>query len=201
MVDDDGPDLDRSWSRAWSELVRGVNDRRHGFHTPTVCTADEAGAPQGRIVVLRGASESNRNLVFHTDARAAKCGQLSAGAAWVFYDAARKLQIRAGGPTALADGVTHDAYWARSSAQSRKCYLVHPAPGTPVGREWSGGFPADLDGAVVPDRARTEVGRAHFAVVQTTVEWLESLWLSRHGHQRARFTHGPQGWQGQWLVP
>lgn len=183
---------------AWSNLVRGVRDGKHGFHLPVVATVQD-GLPRARVVVLRGASSADRTLAFHTDARSAKLDELDAGIAWTFYDQRRRLQVRARGDARVADPDTVAARWGRSPATSRKCYLVEPAPGTPVDA-WASGYQGHLDGPVVPSLDETESGRENFTVVESTVTELELLYTLRQGHQRARW-RWQAGWQGSWLIP
>ena len=192
--------LQTTLDRAWDTLIGGVRELKHGFHTPTLCTVDRDGVPQGRIVVLRGADRTLRRLTFHTDVRASKVEQLEAQVSWVFYDASSKLQIRARGPTLPRTTAREDERWQASPPTSRKCYLVEPGPGTPV-PAWTTGLPQDLLGASVPTMGRSEAGRRHFRAVDTEVIWLESLYLSRHGHERARFEWRNETWEGTWVVP
>ena len=193
------PTLNGFLEQAWTEIVRGVNDARHGFHQPVVATVGPDGSPRSRMVVLRQADVKGRWLRFHTDTRASKVQELSRGVAWTFYDKGRRLQVRAFGPSGLADQARVDERWAASSAPSRKCYLVEPGPGTPL-EAWSSGHD-EWAGAVVPPLSRTEAGRAHFTVVETQVEQLEVLRVRREGHHRARYAWRDGSWQGTWVVP
>jgi pyridoxine/pyridoxamine 5'-phosphate oxidase len=191
----DVPTLDELLEHAWTHLVRGAKDRKHGFHTPVVSTV-AGGRPRARVVVLRQASRERSELVFHTDARSAKLDELAGGVAWTLYDARRKLQVRAWGPAVRADPERTNARWDATSLPSRKGYLIERPPGTPV-EQWTSGHTGRLDAAVVPTREESIVGRANFAVIVTRVEELEVLVLERRGHQRARYTADG----GTWLVP
>jgi len=196
----DIPTLDELCDLAWTALVRGANDRRHGFHLPVVATVRADGTPDARTVVLRDAERASRSLWFHTDRRAGKLDQLTMGLSWVFYDARRRLQVRVRGAGSLADATTTEARWAASTRAARKCYLVQPAPGTEVDAHTSGHHGA-LDGPVVPTEDQLPPARDHFAVVVGRVEQLEVLRTLREGHQRAGFTFDGTDWSGTWLVP
>lgn len=182
---------------AWMHMARGVSDRKHGFHLPVVSTVRD-GQPTGRVVVLRVAERASRTLLFHTDLRAQKTQELGDGVAFTFYDARRRLQLRATGSARLAEPELTDARWDASNNPARKCYLVTPAPGTPLA-EWQSGHTGELDQGRVPTTDETHFGRQNFAVVVTQVHTLEVLRVERLGHRRARFTWTCDGWNGTWL--
>ena len=192
------PTLDALFDAVWEGLDEGASRAAHGFHLPVVSTVRD-GRPAGRVVVLRVSDRDERRLAFHTDARSHKTDELAAGVSWTAYDADSRLQVRAWGPSAVADEPTTDARWAASRLSSRKCYLIQPGPGTVVDA-WTSGHEGKLDGAVVPALPETLPGRANFAVVETEVRSLEVLSRRRTGHQRARFIWDA-GWTGTWLVP
>ena len=178
---------------AWRMMARGVADRRHGFHTPTVSTVDGNGRPDARTVVLRAVDEEWRTLRFHTDRRAAKVAQLRAlpHAMIVLYDKNAKLQVRVIGKAELHDvnseiGI---AAWSATRSFSRECYRVEPAPGSAIlhGGDFSFAEPSE-DG---------ENGRDDFLAVVIRAESVEALYLASVGHRRARFADG----KGEWLVP
>jgi pyridoxamine 5'-phosphate oxidase len=185
-------DLDATLSEALRLLARGVADRRHGFHTPTLASIGLDGAPQARTVVLRAFDASARSLRFHTDARSAKVAELAAEprASLHFYDSGAQVQIRAAGHVTLhaADALA-DSAWAGSREMSRMCYGIEPGPGTPI--------PAPP--AAPRDPAS---GRPVFRAALLHVRRLEWLWLAAAGHQRALFTWDEAGTPAStWLVP
>lgn len=194
-----GTTLDDLLEQVWRGLIRGAHTARHGFHLPVVATVDSTGRPRGRVVVLRRVDRAQRALLFHTDARAAKLDQLGLGVTWVFYDAKSRLQARIHGVASLADDEVTDAQWEESRLSARKCYLVSPAPGTPVAGPTSGHH-GRLDGEAVPSMEESRAGRSHFAVVTTSIEEIEVLQIRRAGHLRARFVW-QEAWSGTWLVP
>jgi pyridoxine/pyridoxamine 5'-phosphate oxidase len=123
-------DLDAILRSIWEAFEVGVREAGHPFHTPIVATAGPADC-DARVVVLRRASPDRRELAFHTDARAPKVRLLQAchTTAWVFYDPAGKVQVRAKGNTVVhqGDAVAADA-WAHTRLMSRRCYLAEAAP-------------------------------------------------------------------------
>ena len=194
--------LDAVLADIWMRLVRGGADRRSAFHTPVVASLDAGGMPQQRVMVLRKCIESDATMRFHTDLRSAKVSEIgdSARVSVLGYDAAAKIQIRAGGRAIVSDASeVADAAWVASSPSSRRCYLTRYAPGSSTDKPISG-LPASLESRV-PVRSETEAGRANFAVLMITLDTLEWLYLAHDGHVRARFVQEEGAWKGQWLIP
>ena len=95
---------------AWQMVWRGVHERRPAVHTPVVATHSAAG-PQTRVLVLRAVNAATRTLTFYNDVRSAKAFELAADnrVAVTFFDAPRKVQLRAGGAAFLhsGDAISH----------------------------------------------------------------------------------------------
>lgn len=184
--------LEETLSQALALLARGVADRRHAFHTPTLATIGPDGAPQARTLVLRGVEPAARRIRLHSDARAGKVAELRAEprCALHFYDARAGLQMRLAGTATVHDGSdpAAEAAWAGSREFSRMCYAIAPAPGTPVAAP-----PA------APDDP--EAGRDNFAVLLLRFDRLEWLDLAASGHRRARFEWREGAHSATWLVP
>lgn len=186
-------DLGETLAEALRLLGRGVADRRHPFHTPTLATLGLDGAPQARTLVLRGCDPAGRGLRLHTDRRAGKWAELRAEArcALHLYDAGAAIQLRLAGRASLHDAdAVADAAWEATRPFSRRCYAVEPAPASPV--------------AAPPPAPRDEAGaRENFAAVVFRWHALEWLWLAAEGHRRARFTwpDSADGPEATWLVP
>jgi len=207
---DDSPwatsDLGALESLIWSNLQRGAQRPREAFHWPTVATTGDEG-PTARTVVLREVDGQARRLTLHTDLRSAKVRHLRADArlAWLFYDGAKKLQIRANAIATLHHGEGDEVAvrtWSELSVSSRMTYCASPAPAT-ESAGWSNGLPGEWS-SERPQRHETEEGFEHSCVVRTRVTELEVLYLSRAGHRRARmrFDEDP-GAQAKraWLIP
>lgn len=185
-------DLDATLAEAFRLLARGVADRRHGFHTPSLAGIGLDGAPQSRTVVLRGFDASARRLRFHTDARSAKVAEFSVEprAALHLYDTAAQVQLRLSGRVTVHDGDdVADAAWNASRAMSRMIYATNPGPGTPIAAPIGAAFDA-------------EAGRLNFRVLLFAACRLEWLWLAAAGHQRAAFAWDDAGaCHATWLAP
>ncbi len=187
-------DLDATLAEALRLLARGVADRRHAFHTPSLASIGQDGAPQARTVVLRGFDAATRRLRFHTDARSAKVAEFVADprAALHLYDASAQIQLRLAGSISLhAEDSVAEIAWASSRPMSRMIYALPSGagPGTP------------LD-APQPAPKDPEAGRPHFRVLVLSMARLEWLWLAAAGHQRACYDWDETGAsRACWLVP
>lgn len=186
-------DLREALTEALRLLARGVADRRHAFHTPTLATLGPDGAPRARTLVLRGCDAAAQTLRLHTDRRAGKWAELRAEprCALHLYDSGAAIQLRLSGRASLHEGdAVAEAAWAATRPFSRLIYAADPAPGSPV--------------AAPPPAAREEGGaRENFAVIAFRWHALEWLWLAAEGHRRARFAwpDGAAEPEATWLAP
>jgi pyridoxamine 5'-phosphate oxidase len=194
--------------QAWTELGRGVHDRRHGFHMPTLCTLDGEGMPVGRIVVLRKAVREQALLLMHTDARSEKAQALrglpeqTGPCTVVLYDISRRLQLRVRGLLTLhTQGPIVANQWAASSLSSRRCYLAPHAPGS-VQPTMDHNLPEHLLGKT-PTPDETRAGKDRFAVLACTMTSVDMLHLGAFGHSRCEWSYDGAGTMldGRWLSP
>lgn len=205
----EGLDLGVFGSSVWALLHKGVEDRRHGFHYPTVATVDERGEPQARVVVLRrvddpGVGGGRACVMAHTDVRSPKASQVGhrATAAWVFYDSPCRLQVRVWGTARVEhDTPLADEQWEQTRLMSRRCYLAPGAPGSVVNQQ-DPNLPLTFTRRD-PTHEESEAGRAHFAVLVTEVHSMDVLRLRHDGHARARFSWDASGEQNEsaWVLP
>jgi hypothetical protein len=185
----------------WTLLERGASDRREPFHCPALATAGASG-PSVRTVILRKVFRAERVLLAHSDRRASKIAEIEIDprVTWVFYDARRKVQVRASGIAAVhtVDDLAQ-RQWAASMVWSRRGY-ASLAPGTPL-QEPGSGLPPELS-AEDPDLKDAEAGRANFAVLRCTVHAFDWLYLDARGHRRAKVRWDDAGeWTASWVVP
>lgn len=185
----------------WALLTDGATRRHAPFHTPVLATV-ENGEPRARTVVLRGIDTGRRHLYCHTDVRSTKCAQLAANprVSWLFYDAERKVQIRATG-TALLHTVDElaDKQWANTLPFSRLCYMTGDAPSIRLNSAeppWFGATPQPL-----PTAEASEHGRRFFGVIDCHVDSLDWLHLDVSAHARARFAWHDNDQDACWLAP
>ena len=194
--------LDDVLADIWMRLVRGGDDRKSAFHTPTIASVDPRGDPRQRVMVLRKCDQAERTMRFHTDLRSDKVTEIGNRevVSVLGYDATAKIQIRVAGMAVIENaGDLADKAWASSNASSRRCYLASPGPGN-VSDTPTSGLPAVV-GSRVPELSETEAGRANFAVMMVKLETLEWLYLAHDGHRRARFVWELGEWRGVWLIP
>jgi 3-hydroxyisobutyrate dehydrogenase len=185
----------------WQRIVKGSIDFKDDFHQPVVGSICSAGINL-RTVVLRKVWPQKKELSFHTDIRSGKMNDLKINPAitWLFYSHAQRVQIRLGGLAFIHTytELANDA-WTNTKLSSRKTYLTSLAPGS-LSDVPTDGISTDFENKY-PNAAESEVGRKHFAVVVTSVNWMEWLWLNHKGHRRARFGYNGAGFTGEWLIP
>ena len=185
----------------WRMLDRGVSHYRDPFHWPVLGTAGSKG-PELRCVILREFSRSDRVLVCHTDARAAKVREIARHSkiSWLFYHPQKKVQLRITGHATLhADDDFADRQWAASRLSNRLNYLATEPPGTPIDSP-SSGWP-DFLRHRAPTLLDTERGRQHFAAIACRIDAIDWLVLRLSGNRRARFQWDAAGLHANWRVP
>jgi pyridoxamine 5'-phosphate oxidase len=176
-------------SACWREIERAAREREHAWRTMALATVrhaatDGAASADARIVILREASSSERELIFFTDDRSPKLAQLrrhpqgtlvlwSARLGWQL-----RLRVRL---AAEEDGLQVSSRWARLKlTPSAQDYLSPEAPGTPL---------------LQPSTERA--ARDYFAVIRAQVQAMDWLELHADGHRRAIFD--AQG--ARWVQP
>ncbi len=186
----------------WLRLLNGSLRSKEPFHQPVVANIS-GDLPVSRTVVLRKVITAEKKLFLHTDVRSCKWNDLQQNdnTSWLFYDAATRLQIRAGGKSALHhNDAIADAAWQNTSASSRKNYMGLISPSEKSDMPTSG-LP-DTFKKTNPTMEESEAGRKNFAVVCTHVNWLEWLWLNSGGHKRAQFIYeNTDTFTANWLIP
>ena len=193
--------LDGILDDMWSMLLRGATDSKDPFHWPVLGTTGK-GACRLRTVILRQAIRSDRLLVCHTDARAAKTQEIMnfAKVSWLFYHPAKKIQLRiAGSATLHTDDRFADEQWSETKATSRLNYCTVDAPGTHVAKP-SSGLP-DFLLKKIPSLFETEIGRKNFMAIACRIDEVDWLRLSTLGNWRARFKWDAERMYATWLVP
>ena len=193
--------LDGVLKEIWKMLERGAARYNDPFHWPVLGTTGPNGIGM-RSVILREFSSSERRLVCHTDARAAKVRDISNSArvSWLFYHPKKKVQLRISGMAALhSDDPFADRQWAAAGISSRLNYGTVDPPGTPVERP-SSGLP-DFLLKKAPSLLETEKNRKNFMVIACRIESIDWLVLQVLGNRRARFDWDENGLKATWLVP
>lgn len=162
-------------------------------HAVTVATADAAGRPSSRVVVLKDVDEQGR-WVFATDRRSRKASDLEVNPAVAlsFYWQPLGRQVRVTGTAVALDaaGCAED-FLGRSPASRAAAFATRPGEPLP-------GLPALHDAMV---RARAHVDSEPQAVLPQWVVYAVQaeeveLWQGsgNRAHQRVVYRRGPQGW-------
>lgn len=173
--------LDGLWGRAWALLQAG------GAHRFATLASLGAQGPEARMVVLRRASPSLKQLVIYTDLASTKVTELRADprASLHHWTASDRLQIRLRGLVEIATGPDVQPDWEALPDDQRPGYGVAPPPGSPI--------PEATDFERIPQADR-------FAKLTFQAEALDILHLGPDSHRRALFAQN-RDWQGQWCVP
>ena len=174
---------------AWQKLTTAGVKSRIPFHTPTFCSVRE-GMPNMRTVVLRKTYAEAKQLLFHSDKRCGKIGEIEANpnVGFLFYDASARIQIRLWGTAEIiSEGELVDERWQISTLSSRKCYLTTLSPGSEAEKPHPGVPFEYLERD--PTELESRVGRANFAVVRTTISRMDWLYLKHDGNSRAIFEY------------
>ena len=185
----------------WKNLDLGTLQRRHPFHQPvfaTICDRE----PSLRTVVLRRFWRRPPMLAFHSHKGSPKINQIKANpnVYWLFYHPEEKLQVRIKGIATvhLGDELAEEQ-WQSTELFSRRCYIGE-SPTQPSKRPTSG-LPEDLINRE-PTREESEVGRANFVVVTSTIKEIDCLEMNVRGHRRSLFTWCETGeLETKWLTP
>ncbi len=185
---------------SWHLLIRSQHERNHPMRTPAIATLS-GDQPAVRTVVLRKVDMEQRRLRFYTDRRSEKVAEWNRQryVAWMFWDAHKKVQIRASGPTTALDRELSSSIWNQLLVGGRKSYATLQAPGTPADDSTDGLRP---DWSTL-DPADTDLYFDHFLVLETEVTTLDILHLHPDGHQRAQFQwdSSRKDWNAQWVIP
>lgn len=200
-------DLNELLNSIWADLENAVADSKNPFRTPALGSVNAANEPSLRTVVLRAVDPKNRTLTCYADFRSTKIEQLQnkATASYLFYDAERKIQLRATGPVTIhhLDEIAKEQ-WQQTNTANRLAYLTLQAPGTPQNMPDSG-LQAELVGRL-PTETESEEGWPNFAVILCTIRDFDWVLLSSKGNRRAAF-HWDETKRDEikleaaWLVP
>jgi len=193
--------LDKIYLKIWELLKTALSNRDLPFHIP-VFICGQNGDTDGRMVVLRGINEKDKNLWFHTDIRSKKIRTLKTNpiASLLFYDKEEKVQLRITGKTKInyQNNITKKS-WNKTAHMSRQCYLGNKAPGSESILPTSG-LTEEIDNHKYSIE-ESEIGYKNFCVVEIFIESIEWLYLAARGHRRAYFTLKNSSVEKKWLIP
>ena len=187
--------------KIWKHLDLGTLDREHPFHLPVFGTIAD-NEPSLRVVVLRRFWRRPPMLAFHSHIGSPKIEQIkqNPNVYWLFYHPKQKFQIRVkGAATIHTDGDLHEEQWLATELFSRRCYIgENPSQ---ISKKPTSGLPEDLIERQ-PNREESEIGRANFCVISSTIDAIDCMELDVKGHRRSLFTWNEAGeLETKWLTP
>jgi pyridoxamine 5'-phosphate oxidase len=189
--------LSEIFTHCWSKLLYGSIIASDAYHIGVVGTQLNAEINL-RTVVLRAIDPDDKHVLFYTDIRSAKLDDINNGSnlAWLFYDAAEKVQLRLSGEAIIHhQDELAEQHWQKVHTEGRKSYRAIPGPSTGIDH------PVDGLEYLNEDNHDPEAGYKNFAVIVTQVNFIEWLNLKEDGHRRAQFRLIDNNWKGQWLIP
>jgi|TARA_B110000438_G_scaffold296684_1_gene341764 3-hydroxyisobutyrate dehydrogenase len=193
--------LDEVYSKIWNLLNSGLQERNAPFHIPVFISGAQ-NKFDGRIIVLRGVSEKENKIWFHSDIRSNKIKDLKSNPNGVllFYDKNEKIQLRITGMTKInyQDNITKQS-WKKTAHMSRQCYLGNYAPGSDISLPTSG-LTENIDNSKYT-LEESEIGYKNFCVVEIFINSIEWLYLAAKGHRRAYFSLKNKNLERKWLIP
>jgi len=192
-------DFNEIEKKIWNLLAGAVSDRNSEFRTPVfICGNDND--LDGRVVVLRKASQQNNFIQYHSDIRSSKIEKIkkNPNCSILFYGKQEKIQLRLKAECTIHfnDEITKES-WENTGHISRKCYLVTNGPGTDSVTPTSG-LDDKFDNFNYT-KEESETGYKNFCAIRCKVKSIEWLYLAAKGHRRAIFDL--ENNKKNWLVP
>jgi pyridoxamine 5'-phosphate oxidase len=185
----------------WRRLINGAVLSKHPFHYPSIATIN-GDFPEIRTVVLRKVVPEERTLIFYTDYRSPKINQIKGNnsISWLFYDAKSRIQLRIKTVSTIHnDDELSLKRWNDSKLESKKCYLVQPAPST-LAEFPTDGLPEQINLSGLTKEI-VAAGIENFTVVKNLVREIDWLFLNHDGHRRAKFIFGEYEVEKHWMIP
>ncbi len=191
--------LSNIYLKIWTLLHSGLKNRDAPFHIPVFVCGKK---PDARIIVLRGISEKEKKIWFHSDIRSKKVKIVKSNSdvALLFYDKSEKIQLRISGKAKInyQNNFTEKS-WKKTAHMSRQCYLGNKSPGSETSLPTSG-LTENIDNLKYSIE-ESEIGYKNFCVIEISINSIEWLYLAAKGHRRALFTLKNNLVEKKWLIP
>ena len=194
-------DLNKIYLKIWSLLENGLANRNAPFHIPTfICGKNENF--DGRIIVLRGISQKDKKIWFHSDIRSNKIKILKTNplSSLLFYDKSEKIQLRicCHSKVNYQNKITEKS-WKKTAHMSRQCYLGDKGPGT-ISKVPTSGLSENIDNFKYSTE-KSDFGYQNFCLVENFINTIEWLYLAAKGHRRAFFKLNNDLIEKKWINP
>lgn len=174
----------------WEKLEKAAKGENPTWKTAWVASQCRSGLPALRIMVLRAVNRAERELIFFTDTRSPKWGQLGEqerGVEVGFWSPEDQVQLRCRGQVTLHEGDSvAKAFRAELSARNAGDYTAIQAPGSEI--------------ATFSEGQRTG-SEWYFGVIRVQIVSFDWLRLDRAGHRRARFDWEKGDCEMSWIQP
>jgi len=194
-------DINKVYFKIWELFHQGLKNRDYPFHIP-IFTTTYKNKPDSRIVVLRGVSEKEKKIWFHSDIRSNKVKILKSNPEcnFLFYDKNEKIQLRIYGNSKInyQNNITENC-WKKTVHMSRQCYLGDKSPGLDS-LEPTSGLTDDIDNLKYSIE-ESQRGYKNFCVIEIFIKSIEWLYLAAKGHRRAFFSLKNDRVEKKWLIP
>jgi pyridoxamine 5'-phosphate oxidase len=179
--------LQTHFQNAWAQIEAAVTNATHPYRTTCLATVDSAGRPENRMVVIRGASHQHRRLTVYSDGAALKCRAIESvpTAAFCFWDAKSRTQVRMIGAVRLVKGEALNLDWNTQGPSQKDLYRIAPKPGT-----------------VIPNANAYDFGsQTRFTRFDCSVQSVDILSLSKPNHTRLHAKWSQDQWLLNWVTP
>lgn len=164
-----------------------------------LATADAAGAPSVRMVLMKG--HDDRGFVFYTNSRSRKGGELAANpnAALLFHWKSLRRQVRIEGPVAPVTEAEADAYFATRGRESQLGAWASDQSRPMADRSM---FEGRYQALVTEYEGREVPRPPHWWGYRVAPERIE-FWIDRAHrlHERRLFARTAGGWAESLLYP
>ncbi len=178
--------LDDFLDFGWSQIYRGMADKKSPARQPTFVTSSADGFPNARTLVMRRSDRENNQIEFHTDTASSKMTELEKNprAGIHIWLPKVQLQIQMDVVVEIKVGDITIPYWNNVPTNSRVTYGTIPSPGNVIESPFANDY--------APNQKR-------FAILVCHIESVQLLLLGDK-HVRANYKK-KNNWQGEWLSP